>query len=272
MGGVVRKVRLDQLLVERKMAESREKAKRLIMAGKVLVNGQIVDKPGKTFPDDVVLELKEGDKYVSRGGYKLESAWKVFKFDVKGKVICDIGASTGGFTDFLLQNGAKRIYAVDVGKGQLHWKLRNDPRVVVMEKLNARYLSPEDIGEKVDFVTCDVSFISVRKIIPSIRKILNESGEVVILVKPQFEAAKYEVKRGLVLKKDVHKRVLRDIIGDLEESGFVIKGLTFSKIRGTKGNIEYFIYASLFGETVEIDISEVIEEAWRFFGLEGRTE
>jgi 23S rRNA (cytidine1920-2'-O)/16S rRNA (cytidine1409-2'-O)-methyltransferase len=265
----IQKVRIDQLLVERGIVDSREKAKRLIMAGQVLVNGEVVDKPGKTVRKDADIVLKEHEKYVGRGGYKIESAWEVFKFNVEGKVVCDIGASTGGFTDFLLQKGAKRVYAVDVGRGQIHWKLRNDPRVVVMEKVNARYLKPEDLGEKVDFVTCDVSFISVKKIIPSIKKILKKSGRALILVKPQFEAGKKEVKKGVVRNKSVHERVIRDIIKKLNEEGFSVFGVTFSKVRGTKGNIEYFVYAGLEKESDHVDIEGAIESAWFFFKMEG---
>ena len=269
MAGEVQKVRLDQLLLDRGLVESREKARRLIMAGEVLVNGEVVDKPGRRVRADSKIEVKEKERYVGRGGYKIESAWEDFKFDVSGKVVCDIGASTGGFTDFLLQRGAKKVYAVDVGRGQLHWRLRNDPRVVVMEKFNARYLTEEDLGEKVDFVTCDVSFISVKKIIPAIRRILKDGGEALILVKPQFEAGKKDVKGGVVKDKGVQKRVLRDIIDELERNGFAVKGLTFSKVRGVKGNIEYFVLAEKGEGSGKVDPDQVVERAWSFFGMEG---
>ena len=269
MAGEVQKVRLDQLLVERGIVESREKARRLIMAGEVLVEGEIVDKPGKKVRVDSKIEVKEKERYVGRGGYKIESAWEELGFDVSGKVVCDIGSSTGGFTDFLLQKGAKKVYAVDVGRGQLHWKLRNDPRVVVMEKFNARYLTEEDLGEKVDFVTCDVSFISVKKIISAIRRILKDGGEALILIKPQFEAGKRDVKGGVVKDKGVQKRVLRDIIDELGRSGFSIKGLTFSKVKGMKGNIEYFVFVKKGGGSGKVDPDEVVERAWSFFGMEG---
>ena len=262
-------MRIDQLLVKKGFVETREKAKRLIMAGEVFVNGEKVDKPSRNFDENVNIFVKTPEKYVSRGGYKIESAWKYFKFDVSGKVVCDIGASTGGFTDFLLQNGAKKVYAVDVGKGQLHWKLRNDPRVVVMEKVNARYLNEESLGERVDLITCDVSFISLRKIIPVFQKLLKENGEVVLLVKPQFEAKREEVKKGLALNKYVHIRVLRDIIKTLEENGFSPCDLTFSKVRGTKGNIEYFIYSKLGGCQKAFDVERVVNKAWEYFNLEG---
>ena len=269
MAREVQKVRIDQLLVKRGLAETREKAKRLVMAGEVFVNGEKVDKPSKSFDEDVEIFVRTPEKYVSRGGYKIESAWEAFKFDVSGKIVCDIGASTGGFTDFLLQKGARKVYALDVGRGQLHWKLRNDPRVVVMEKVNARYLDEKTLGEKVDMVTCDVSFISLKKIIPAFRKVLKVNGEVIALIKPQFEAKREEVKKGLVLDKYVHIRVLGDIIKTLEESGVPPCGLAFSKVRGTKGNVEYFVYSKL-GEGQEvIDVEKVVESAWKYFNLEG---
>jgi 23S rRNA (cytidine1920-2'-O)/16S rRNA (cytidine1409-2'-O)-methyltransferase len=263
---VADKKRLDQLVLERGLVESREKAKTLIMAGKVLVNGEKVTKASKLVPEDANVELLEEPKYVSRGGYKLESAFESFKIDVSGKVACDIGASTGGFTDFLLQRGAKKVYAVDVGYGQLHWKLRNDPRVVVMEKVNARYLNPDDLGEKVDVVTCDVSFISLKKIIPAISRILKNIGDAVLLVKPQFEAPRRFVKRGIVKDPDVHLEVLGEIRKRLIENGFILKGCCFSKIKGTEGNIEYFFWVKKEGENAEIDLKNIVEQAWRFFG------
>ena len=269
MAREVQKMRIDQLLVKRGFAETREKAKRLVMAGEVFVNGERVDKPSKSFDEDVEIFVKAPEKYVSRGGYKIESAWEIFEFDVEGKTVCDIGASTGGFTDFLLQKGAKKVYAIDVGRGQLHWKLRSDPRVVVMEKVNARYLDENSLGEKVNLITCDVSFISIKKIIPSFRKILKENGEVVTLVKPQFEAKREEVKKGIVLNKYVHTRVLGDIIKVLEENGFSPCDLTFSKVRGTKGNIEYFIYSKFGGCQKKFNIETVVNAAWKYFDLEG---
>ncbi len=249
MGGKIPKERIDVLLVKKGFFESREVARRHVMAGLVLVDGELVDKPGRRVPEDSEIELKERPKYVGRGGYKIESAWKVFGFDVKGKVVCDIGASTGGFTDFLLKKGAKKVYAVDVGRGQLHWKLRNDPRVVVMEEKNARYLSRDDLGEEVDFVTCDVSFISLEKIIPAVKRILKEGGKALFLVKPQFEAGREHVKKGIVKDDRVHVEVLRRILEFLEDSGFSIRGLTPSMLKGSKGNIEYFVLFSLGGES-----------------------
>ncbi|PLV60375.1 TlyA family RNA methyltransferase [Thermotoga sp. KOL6] len=260
------KKRLDQIVLEKGLVESREKAKALILAGKVLVNGERVTKASKIFSEDVHVELVEEQKYVSRGGYKLESAFESFKIDVSGKVACDIGASTGGFTDFLLKNGVKKVYAVDVGYGQLHWKLRNDPRVVVMEKVNARYLKKEDLGEAVDLVTCDVSFISIKKILPAIYDILKESGEAILLVKPQFEAPRKFVKKGIVRDPKVHEKVLEDVQKSLMENGFSVKGCCFSKLKGAEGNIEYFFWVRKDGEQSDIDLQKVVKEAWEFFG------
>ncbi len=267
MAGKVQKVRIDRLLVEMGFVETREKAKRLIMAGEVYVDDERVDKPSKSYSKDSKISVKSPEKYVSRGGYKIESAWEVFKFNIRGKVACDIGASTGGFTDFLLQKGAKKVYAVDVGRGQLHWKLRNDPRVVVMERVNARYLT--SLEDRVDLVTCDVSFISLKKIIPSVRGIIKDGGEAVLLVKPQFEAERTEVKKGLMLNKSVHERVLRNIIKVLEEEGFSILNATFSRIRGAKGNVEYFVHTKLGGESRNLAIDNLVKSAWRYFKLEG---
>ncbi len=266
MGGKI-KERLDVLLVKKGFFESREKARRFIMAGKVMVNGSVVDKPGTRVDVESDIRLKEPPKYVSRGGYKIESAWKVLRFDVSGKVACDIGASTGGFTDFLLQRGAKKVYAVDVGRGQLHWKLRNDPKVVVLEKVNARYLEPEILGEKVDFVTCDVSFISLKKISHSIRKILKDDGEALVLIKPQFEAGREKVVGGIVKDGKVHVEVLRSVLEHFKKEGFKIKGVVHSGIKGAEGNIEYFALLSFKGEDVEVDLEKVVEKA--FEDLEG---
>ncbi len=270
MGGKNEKIRLDKLLVERRLVESRERAKRLIMAGMVIVDGVVVDKPGKEVGSSAEIRLKEKEKYVSRGGYKIESVWRRFRFDVKGKVACDIGASTGGFTNFLLQMGAKRVYAVDVGRGQLHWKLRNDERVVVLEKFNARYLTEKDLGGKVDLVTCDVSFISVLKILPSIKRVLRCGGEYLVLVKPQFEAPKHVVKKGVVRDPEVHVKVLEKVVKFLSAHRFSISGVAFSEIRGPKGNIEFFVYghSSEGLESGELDLEILkheVEAAHEFF-------
>lgn len=256
----MKKERLDSLLVSLNLVESREKAKRLIMSGDVIVNDQVVDKPGKLVDINSKIRLKKKEKYVSRGGYKLEGAWNTFKFEIEGKVACDIGASTGGFTDFLLQNGIKKVYSVDVGYGQLHWKIRNDKRVIVMEKVNARNL---ELEEKVDLVVCDVSFISLKKIFPTIKKILKEDGEAIVLVKPQFEAGKEKVgKGGIVRDKNVHVEVLNSIIESAKENGLYPIGLDFSKITGTDGNIEFFLYLSNKEKNVELKINNTVDRAW----------
>jgi len=264
-----KKMRLDLLMVEKGVVASREKAKVLIMAGEVMVNGETVTKPSKQFPTDVKIHLKERLKYVSRGGYKIEGAFENFKLSVKGKVVCDLGSSTGGFVDFLIKNGAKRVYAVDVGKGQLHWKLRNDSRVIVKEGINARYLKVDDLGEKVDFLTCDLSFISVKKVLNVVYDVLKDDGKALILIKPQFEALRSEVKKGVVRDERVHIRVLKEVKEEAKKKGFGVKGFTFSKLRGPKGNIEFFILlekGAAEGFTDDFtDIENVVKEAWNFF-------
>ncbi|MBT1247996.1 RNA methyltransferase [Thermosipho affectus] len=254
------KERLDVLLVKKGLVESREKAKRLIMAGNVIVNNERVDKAGKMVDINSNIRIKQKEKYVSRGGYKLEGAFNSFSFEIKDKVACDIGASTGGFTDFLLQNGVKRVYCVDVGYGQLHWKIRSDERTIVLEKTNARNLQ---LPEKVDLVVCDVSFISITKIFPIIKKILKESGKAVVLVKPQFEAGKGKVgKGGIVREPIVHKEVLEKVIRVALDEGLKPVGIDFSKIKGTDGNIEYFLYLKIEGKEKEIDIESIVKRAW----------
>lgn len=241
------KKRIDVLMTERGLAESREKAKAIIMSGIVYVNGQKEDKAGTTFPDDLTtrIEVRGASlRYVSRGGLKLEKAMKEFPIDLQGKICMDIGASTGGFTDCMLQNGAKKVFAVDVGHGQLAWKLRNDERVVCMEKMNIRYIAPEDIGgEKLDFASVDVSFISLSKVLPPVWPLLKEGAEMVCLIKPQFEAGREEVgKKGVVRDRKVHEEVILRTADSVKETGFVIRGLTYSPIRGPEGNIEYLIW------------------------------
>lgn len=241
------KKRIDVLMTERGLAESREKAKAIIMSGIVYVNGQKEDKAGTTFPDDLTtrIEVRGASlRYVSRGGLKLEKAMKEFPIDLQGKICMDIGASTGGFTDCMLQNGAKKVFAVDVGHGQLAWKLRNDERVVCMEKMNIRYIAPEDIGgEKLDFASVDVSFISLSKVLPPVWPLLKEGAEMVCLIKPQFEAGREEVgKKGVVRDRKVHEEVILRTADFVKETGFVIRGLTYSPIRGPEGNIEYLIW------------------------------
>lgn len=268
------KERLDVLLVNRGLATSREKAKVVIMAGDVFVNGQREDKAGSTFdPEKVQIEVKGKQlKYVSRGGLKLEKAMNEFDIDINDAVCLDIGASTGGFTDCMLQNGAKKVFAVDVGHGQLDWKLRNDERVVCMEKCNFRYITPEDIGEVIDFASCDVSFISLTKILPPAWQLLKVDGEMVCLIKPQFEAGKEKVgKKGVVREKSVHVEVVEKIVDFVLNNGFVILRLDFSPIKGPEGNIEYLIHLKKTQEITEVtdtvtdvmdkEIKELVDKA-----------
>lgn len=240
----MKKVRLDVLLVNRFLAESREKAKAIIMSGNVFVGGQREDKAGTTFDENVNIEVRGSTlKYVSRGGLKLEKAIEKFLINLNGKTCMDIGASTGGFTDCMLQNGAVKVYSVDVGHGQLDWKLRQDDRVIVMEKTNARYLEEKDIDEKIEFASADVSFISLTKIIPAVKKLLDEKGEMVCLIKPQFEAGRDKVgKKGVVKDKSVHREVVLNIMDFVLKEGFDILNLDFSPIKGPEGNIEYLIH------------------------------
>ena len=241
------KKRLDVLMVERGLAASREKAKALIMAGIVYVNHNKEDKAGASFdPEETQIEVKGAAiPYVSRGGLKLEKALQVFPIDLTGRVCMDIGASTGGFTDCMLQNGASKVYAIDVGYGQLDWKLRNDPRVVCMEKTNFRYVKPEDLGEgpAPSFASVDVSFIGLDKILPAALQILTPGAEMVCLIKPQFEAGRDKVgKKGVVRDRSVHEEVVENVTAMAAGLGFDILGLDFSPIRGPEGNIEYLMY------------------------------
>ena len=238
--------RLDVLLVEQGYAPSREKAKAIIMAGSVFVNGQREDKAGAAFVPEKIrtFEVKGAAiPYVSRGGLKLEKALRVFPLELSGKICMDIGASTGGFTDCMLQNGAEKVYAIDVGHGQLAWQLRNDERVVCMEKTNFRYMKPEDIPDRPAFASCDVSFISLTKILLPARDLLRDDGEMVCLIKPQFEAGREKVgKKGVVRDRAVHREVICKVMDYASDIGFRIAGLCFSPIRGPEGNIEYLIY------------------------------
>ena len=239
-----KKERLDILLVDRGIITSRERAKTSIMAGKVFVDGRRVDKAGEKVPVTANIEYK-GEKlpYVSRGGLKLEKAMKNFPITLEGKVCMDIGASTGGFTDCMLQNGASKVFSIDVGYGQFAWKLRTDERVVCMERTNIRYVKPEDLGELVDFASIDVSFISLKKIMPATVELLKDNGEVVALIKPQFEAGKEKVgKKGVVRDIEVHKEVVFGIIDYLLEHNLNVLGVSYSPIKGPEGNIEYLVY------------------------------
>ncbi|SCY51687.1 TlyA family RNA methyltransferase [Butyrivibrio sp. INlla14] len=242
------KERLDVLLVNRGLAPSREKAKTLIMAGEVFVNGQREDKPGTTFEEAKITSLEvRGDTlpYVSRGGLKLEKAVNNFDFSLENKICMDIGASTGGFTDCMLQNGASKVYSVDVGHGQLDWKLRSDDRVVCMEKTNFRYMVRDDIQDDLDFASCDVSFISLTKILLPARRLLRDRGEMVCLIKPQFEAGKEKVgKKGVVRDPKVHEEVVHRIIDFVDIAGFDVLHLDYSPIKGPEGNIEYLVHIS----------------------------
>ena len=240
----MKKERLDVLMVQRNLAESREKAKALIMSGIVYVNGQKEDKAGTSFEETVQIEVRGSTlKYVSRGGLKLEKAMSRFGVQLAGKVCMDVGASTGGFTDCMLQNGAVKVYAVDVGHGQLAWKLRNDDRVICMEKTNIRYVTPEDIGERIEFASIDVSFISLTKVLGPVKQLLTDEGQVVCLIKPQFEAGREKVgKKGVVREKSVHLEVIEMVSDYARSIGFGILGLEFSPIKGPEGNIEYLLY------------------------------
>lgn len=243
----MKKERLDALLAAKGFFESRAKAQAAIMAGQILVNDQKIDKPGTQVPEDASIRIL-GDKlpYVSRGGLKLEKALKIFPISIKDKVIADIGASTGGFTDCALQNGAAKVYAIDVGYGQLAWKLRSDERVVNMERTNVRYLEKEHLTEMVDAVTIDVAFISLDKVLPAVHKILKPDGFVIALIKPQFEAGKENVgKKGVVRDPKVHEAVINNVIAFAKNEGFGIAGLEFSPIKGPEGNIEYLLYLTL---------------------------
>lgn len=240
----MKKDRLDVLMVQRSLAESREKAKALIMSGIVYVNGQKEDKAGTSFEETVQIEVRGSTlKYVSRGGLKLEKAMSHFGVELAGRVCMDVGASTGGFTDCMLQNGAVKVYAVDVGHGQLAWKLRNDDRVICMEKTNIRYVTPEDIGDHIEFASIDVSFISLTKVLGPVKQLLTDDGQVVCLIKPQFEAGREKVgKKGVVREKSVHLEVIEMVMGYAGSIGFGILGLEFSPIKGPEGNIEYLLY------------------------------
>lgn len=243
----MKKERLDALLMNRGMFESRAKAQAAVMAGQVLVNEQKIDKPGTPVPPDVTIRLLGNNlPYVSRGGLKLEKALQIFPISVKDKIVADIGASTGGFTDCALQNGAVKVYAIDVGYGQLAWKLRSDERVINMERTNVRYLEKDSLPEQVDAATIDVAFISLDKVLPAVHKIVKEDGFVIALIKPQFEAGKENVgKKGVVRDAKVHESVINNVIDFAKAEGFGIAGLDFSPIKGPEGNIEYLLYLTL---------------------------
>ena len=257
----MKKQRLDQLVFDLGYAESRERAKTTIMSGLVFVNGQRVDKPGTAVDPEARIEVRgEAIPFVSRGGFKLDKALKVFPVDPAGKVCIDCGASTGGFTDVLLQHGAAKVYAVDVGYGQLAWKLRTDDRVVNLERTNLRYVSPEQIPELIDLAVMDVSFISIRLVIPAVKALLKPDADYICLIKPQFEAGREEVgKKGVVRDPAVHEQVVLGILEFARQSGFTVMGLDYSPIKGPEGNIEYICHLKngLY-DAPNIDVSAVI--------------
>lgn len=256
------KERLDILLVEMGFYETREKARAQIMAGKIYVDDQKSEKPGTKVSRDAHIEDR-GEKmpFVSRGGYKLDKAIKNFGIDLQGKTVLDIGASTGGFTDVMLQAGAKKVFAVDVGYGQFAWKLRTDERVVCLERMNFRYATREEIPDPIDFSATDVSFISITKIIPPALALMTDAGEMVALIKPQFEAGRDKVeKKGVVRKKSTHKEVLEYITGFLRDNNLYIYGLDYSPIRGPEGNIEFLVYFGKKDKGIEMDVEKKIDE------------
>lgn len=258
------KKRADVILFEKGLVESREKGKRLIMEGSVYVGDQRVDKPGEYYRDDVDIKVRSNPlKYVSRGGLKLERAMEAFDLDLKELVCMDMGASTGGFTDCMLQSGASKVYAVDVGYGQLDWKLRSDSRVVVMERTNIRYMETDKITEEIDFISIDVSFISLRLILPMAYKLLSQNGSLVALVKPQFEAGREKVgKKGIVRERETHKEVVQNVISFSQDIGFYPHGLDYSPITGTTGNIEFLLLLKKEETSLDEDIiDQVIEKA-----------
>lgn len=260
------KKRVDVLLVEQGLAESRQKAQAVIMAGQVYAGDRRCDKAGLTLEEGTRLEVRgQTLRYVSRGGLKLEKAMRCFPITLEGKVAADIGASTGGFTDCMLQNDAAKVYAVDVGYGQFAWKLRQDPRVVCMEKTNIRYVTPEDIGDALDFASVDVSFISLTKVLEPARALLKDGGQMVCLIKPQFEAGREKVgKKGVVRDKAVHEEVIDRVIDFALETGFSVHNLEYSPIKGPEGNIEYLVYIEKTDDPIKeenVDVHAVVEAA-----------
>lgn len=255
------KERIDVLIVKRGLLESREKAKSVIMSGQVYVNQQKVDKPGTKVDVDSDIVVRETLKYVSRGGLKLEKALKTFNINLNGKICLDIGASTGGFTDCMLQNGADRVYAIDVGYGQLAWKLRQDKRVVLMERTNIRYVKPADLHELADFASIDVSFISLSKVLPVVKDLLKNNAELVCLVKPQFEAGRRKVgKKGVVRDPKIHREVLLNVIEHANANGLHLVNLDFSPIKGPEGNIEYLLHLTKKETDTNINIQKLVDD------------
>ncbi|MCR2042609.1 TlyA family RNA methyltransferase [Anaerosalibacter massiliensis] len=263
----MKKERIDTLLVEKKLVKSREKAKRIVMEGIVFVDEQRIDKPSERIDitKDIIIK---GDPipYVSRGGLKLEKAIEYFNIDLKDKLAIDVGASTGGFTDCMLKKGARKVYAIDVGYGQIDWNLRQDDRVIVKERTNIRYVTQDDIGELVDFVSIDVSFISLKLVLPVVKKLIKEDGEIVSLVKPQFEAGKEKVgKKGIIRDKKVHEEVLLNVYEFCRELKLFVKNVTYSPVKGATGNIEYLFYLtgkiSENNEKMESNLKEIVNKS-----------
>ena len=264
------KERLDKLLPELGLVDTRNKAQALIMAGKVRVNNQVITKAGAMFErtPDLNITLDEISKWAGRGAKKLLRAFEVFNLDVKNKICADFGASTGGFTDVLLENGAKKVYAIDVGYGQLIWRLANDSRVVVMDRTNARYLTRENFDDEINFASCDVSFISLKLILPVIDEILNSNGQAVVLIKPQFEAGREKISGGVVKDKKIHAEVLENITDFIQnETKFFISGLTYSPIRGMEGNTEFLCYLTHYEKNFnfDININDIVDKAHENF-------
>ena len=258
------KKRLDVLLTEKGYCDSRSKAQAIIMAGQVYVDGQKADKPGISYEETVDIEVRgESCPYVSRGGLKLEKALRDFGVDPTGFVCSDSGASTGGFTDCLLQQGASKVFAIDVGYGQLDWKIRSDPRVVVMERTNIRYVTPADLGEALDLSVIDVSFISLKIVLPAVKALLKPTGQVLCLIKPQFEAGREKVgKKGVVREPETHKQVLDDFVALANALNFTILGLTFSPVKGPEGNIEFLGHLTLADrDGITPDTAQVVADA-----------
>ena len=257
------KKRLDVLLFEKGMVPSRERAKAVIMSGIVYVNNQKADKAGMSIPEDAEIEIRgKTNSFVSRGGLKIEKALNYFQIDPKDLCVMDIGASTGGFTDCLLTRGARKVYSIDVGYGQLAWKLRQDPRVVCMERTNIRYVTPKQLEDVPDFAVIDVSFISLKLVLPVVANLLQEHGRIACLIKPQFEAGKGKVgKKGVVRDPEIHLEVLQSFIENAHEAGFHVYSLTFSPIKGPEGNIEFLGYLGKDGEDAELDPAALVAEA-----------
>lgn len=260
----MKKVRLDQLVFDLGLTESRERARTTVMSGLVFVNGQRADKPGMPVDPEAKVEIRgETMPFVSRGGYKLDKALKVFPVDPEGRTAIDCGASTGGFTDVLLQHGAAKVYAVDVGYGQLAWKLRTDPRVISLERTNLRYVTKDQIPEDMDLAVMDVSFISIKLVLPAVQRLLKDGADVICLIKPQFEAGREEVgKKGVVRDKNVHLAVIRSILDFAPSAGLTPMGLDFSPVRGSEGNIEYLCWLkNCLCESPQLSPEEIVESS-----------